>query len=386
MKSRRILYGVTAAVTAQSFLAGQLKYLSSQGWEVHLVCGEPGLEEFARTEDLAGLHVVKTKRDPAIGDLLFVFRMVRLILKLRPDVTVMGTPKVGIFGTIAAWIARVPTRVYLIHGYRAEGLSGLAKGLLETLERISCFCATQVVPVSASLKEFLVNTGVAKVGKVEVLGFGSANGVDTDVFTPVDASIKQALRDKWNVPADAEVVTVVGRLTKDKGLQQLPSLVRSLRESRALLQVLIAGTQEAVSSDERDAIRQLEGLPEVHLLGNVDQVQEVFQAADVHLLLSAREGLGMVALEAAACGTPTVAYEATGVVDAVDDNKTGILVSQGDLHGLQSAIEKILSDQSLRQQLADAGVSMANRRYQREDVWANWGRFLNEVALKQETA
>lgn len=382
----RILFGVTAPITAHAFLTGQLSFLGKDGFDIQLVCGSGPLDDFAAQEGLSAVHVSPAKRNPSLGDGLFLFRLIRLLLRVRPHVTVMGTPKMGIFGTIAAWITRVPTRIYLIHGYRAEGMSGPPRILMENLERISCRCATHVVAVSGSLKDFLVRNGVTTESKAHVLGFGSANGVDTDTFTPVDASNKQALREKWGVPTDAEVVTVVGRLTADKGLQQLPALVRSLQESRPNLHVLIAGEQEPASPEDMKAIHELGAISGVHLLGKVDQVQEVFQAADIHVLLSAREGLGMVALEASACGIPTVAYEATGVVDAVLDNETGLLVSQGDLPALKAGVEKLLGDLPARRQFASAGVSMVKHRYQSEDVWANWSRFLEEVSKAQEAA
>ena len=379
-----ILFGVTTGSTARSFLTGQLIHLRQDDYGIHLVTGDNGHEDFALRENLNGLHVVPMKRDPSVRDLQSMVSLIATIRRIRPDVTVMGTPKMGVFGTIAAWVTRVPTRVYLIHGYRAEGMSGLPKILMETLERISCRCATHVVAVSDSLKDFLVSSGVATENKVRVLGYGSANGIDIETFTPVVSSSKEALREKWGVPGDAEVIAVVGRLTADKGLQQLPTLARSLQESRPKVRVLIAGRQEVTGPEDTEAIHQLESSPGVHLLGNVDQVQEVFQAADVHVLLSAREGLGMVALEASACGIPTIAYEATGVVDAILDNETGLLVPQGDLAALQSGVEKLLDDTHVRQQFSDAGISMVKRRYQREDVWANWSHFFEEVTRKQD--
>jgi glycosyltransferase EpsE len=373
----RVLYGVTAAVTARAFLPGQLSYLGEQGWEVHLVCGEPGLDNFAATEGIAGNHVVPATRDPSAGDLRTLVGLWRVFRRVRPDVVVVGTPKVGVLGSLAAAAARAPRRIYLLHGYRAEGLTGGRRRLMRALETIACAAATDVVAVSPSLAARLTAESVVPAAKVRVLGAGSANGVDLHRFSrPTETGRSQARR-TWGLPDDAHVVASVGRLTRDKGLQTLPSLWGSVSARDPLAWLLVAGHPEPADAADHAALEALAALPRVRLLGQVGDVERVYAAADVLLLLSRREGLGMVALEAAACGVPTVAYAVTGVRDAVLHGRTGNLAPDGDVMGVEAALLELLTYPSEARRLGSSGAERVAREFDRERVWQEWAALIS---------
>jgi glycosyltransferase involved in cell wall biosynthesis len=380
-QKRRVLYGVTAPVTAQSFLRGQLSSLASHGWDVHLVCGEQGAEDFARSEDIGeAVHVVRATRDPSLRDPITLFRLFRLMQCLRPAITVMGTPKMGVLGTLAAWAARVPRRIYLVHGYRAQGLTGPKRRIMVWLERLGCAAATEVIAVSPSLRTLLIAERVVVDSKVSVLGAGSANGVDTDRFRPASAAERAQLRKDFQIPAAAAVVCSVGRLTRDKGLPDLLGVWRDVREEHADSWLLVAGAPEPVDEDDREALAALEREPHVRLLGRTANVQDVFRASDINLLLSRREGLGMVALEAAACGVPTVGLAVTGVVDAVVHGETGVLMDSQDLSAIASGVRTYLLNEDVRRSHATAARSRVDSAFRSETVHDSWCRLLSADA------
>lgn len=267
MSGKRVLYGVTAPVTAQAFLVGQLSYLRDRGWEVHLLCGASGLAQFAVDEGVAGLHEVPAVRDPSLGDLRTFVGLVGTIRRVRPDVCVLGTPKVGVFGTLAAWVARVPVRVYLMHGYRGEAMPGPVGRLMRLLDRLACVAATHVVAVSPSLRDRLVGDRVVSADKVVVLGSGSANGVDVERFQPPTPAGSAAAREGLGVPASAQVVAFVGRLTRDKGLTDLPDVWRAVATQRPDAWLVVAGAAEPVDDADERALAALAAMPRVRVLG-----------------------------------------------------------------------------------------------------------------------
>ena len=373
---RVIMYGVTADVTARAFLVGQLRFLIAAGWKVHLVSGEKELRDFAASEGGVQLHHVAMPREPSLTDPVALIRLWWLMCSVRPGTVVMGTPKMGVLGTLAAYLARVPNRIYLLHGYRAEGLRGVRGLLLRFLDRMACSLATLVVPVSESLRRKVISEGVVAADKAEVLGEGSANGVDLERFRVPGTSLVQEVRSSFGVPASAKVVAFAGRLTRDKGLRDLVALWSSLGEEHADYWLLVAGAEEPVDDDDRAAISELGKLPRVRRLGHTLDVERVYQASDVLLLLSKREGLGMVALEAAACGVPTVGFATTGVVDAVVSGRTGILTDPDDLRAVVDALCLLLEDEPLRLRMREETRRHACA-YSQETVWTIWENTLS---------
>ena len=376
VKAQRILVGVTAPQTATAFLRGHLRHLRDQGWEVHLLCGAPGLEEFAAEEGVTRLHLVPADRNPSRRDPLTFMRMLLLMLRLRPSVALLGTPKVGVLGTVAAWVTRVPRRVYLVHGYRAEGLVGRKRTLMRTMERAGCAAATDVVAVSHSLRALLVAEGVARVDKVRVPGHGSANGVDLTRFRRPSQGAAARARESLGVPVAGPVLGVVGRVTRDKGLQDLPAIWRCVHADHPAAWLVVVGTAEVVGAADAAALQSLRAMPQVRVAGELCDVERAYAATDVLLLLSKREGLGMVALEAAACGIPTVGYAVTGVVDAVEDGRTGLLLEGGDVAGVARGVSRLLADADLRRQLGEAAARRVEQDFAREQVWRRWDEML----------
>ncbi|QIK64957.1 glycosyltransferase family 4 protein [Nocardioides sp. HDW12B] len=366
---QRILYGVTAATTARAFLRGQLRYFSDMGWDVRLVCGEGGLEDFAKSEGVSRTYVAPMEREPSRRDPMALLGLWRVVRRCRPKVTVFGTPKMGVLGSIAAFACRVPVRIYVVHGFRAEGLSGPRAFVLRALERVACRMSTSVVSVSPSLRALLVDEGVVSPRKAVVLGAGSANGVDLHRFQPVGEDLRVLIRNELGIPADACVLSFVGRLSGDKGVAELAALWRRLLPDLDNAWLVLAGTHEPSGPDEARTIEHLLRSERVRDVGFTDEVEKIYQASDLMILLSKREGLGMVALEAAACAVPTIGWVATGVVDAVRHGDTGVLIEPGDQVALQAATRNLLNSIEERHRLGLRGRERVEREFSERDVW-----------------
>src|SRR5262249_50111075 len=154
-------------------------------------------------------------------------------------------PKAGLLGMIAAWLARVPVRIYHLHGLRFTTRRGLSRLLLRRTEKISCMLAHRVLCVSPSLRDVAVKEGICRAQKARVLLAGSINGIDVERFQPADGQAKAAARAALKMPLEAFVVGFVGRVVRDKGIVELASAWRMLRETFADLRLFIIGPVEA---------------------------------------------------------------------------------------------------------------------------------------------
>jgi glycosyltransferase involved in cell wall biosynthesis len=374
MRPVRMVHVATVPASLWYFLDGQVRYLTSRGFEVTAVAAPgPYLERFGEREG-ARVHAVDLQRRiTPLRDVLVLARVARFFRRSRPDIVQSGTPKGGLIGMVAAWIARVPVRIYQMHGLPMMTASGYRRVVLWWSERASCVLAHRVFCVSPSLRELAIAEGLCSAEKAMVIGPGSVNGVDaTGVFNPenVDDSEVRSIREQFGITDDAVVIGFVGRVVRDKGLEELARAWEMIRDAQPQARLLIIGhpypDANQVPAATMDRLRRD---PHVHFAGTVRGVAPWYRAMDVLVLPTWREGFGSVLLEAAAMGIPVVATRVTGCVDAVVDGETGTLVAPRDAHALAAAMSAYLEDPNLRRRHGAAGRARALSCFRQETLW-----------------
>jgi glycosyltransferase involved in cell wall biosynthesis len=377
-RRRLVVVASTIPVTVSTFHRELLRQLGDAGYEI-LVVSSPGTELDGLARDL-GVRVAAVPMTRAIDprpDAAALRRWVRLLRRERPALVVTATPKASLLGLVAARATRVPRRVYYLGGLRAEGETGARRALLSAAERVTAACAHVVVVNSPSLAVAARRLHVTAPHKLRVIRPASSHGVDTTYFVPRqrDPSFRAAL----GVAEDVPVVGFVGRVTADKGVGTLVEALRLLRSRGRRVQLLILGGQ-----DERDSsgwVARLGAEADVVLTGHVADVRPYVALMDAHLLPSRREGFPNVVLEAAAMGVPTVTTRATGAVDAVRDQETGLLVDVDAPDQLAAAVERLLDDAELRRRLGTAAREWVVRDFQPRRVVASFvGHILDTEA------
>ena len=323
-----------------------------------------------------------------LRDVVSMFRLSRIMRASRPTITNVGTPKAGLLGGFAAWLNRVPCRVYTLRGLRFETTTGLKRRLLICAERFACYFAHRVICVSHSVREKAIASGLTTREKTVVFGSGSSNGVDVQRFARTSDMMRQAtdLRRELRIPADAPVLGYVGRLTRDKGIPELVEAFVLLGNQFPDLRLLLVGRFEDEDPLPVETLRLLETNDHVILPGHqgrkrahhvaprrddwaVEDAAPYYPVMDLFVLPSHREGLPNVVLEAQAVGIPVVAARATGVLDAVIDGKTGLLFPVGDVTALTNAVATLLQDKDLACELSRAGQTRVQCEFRQELVW-----------------
>jgi len=367
----RIVYAVTVPVCL-SYLWGQLREMRERGYEVTVISSAG--EELDRAASLEGAQIIPlpmAREISPVRDLLSLWRFWRVLRRLRPSITNVGTPKAGLLGGLAALLAGVPCRVYTLHGLRLETEEGPKRRILTWAERLACFCAQRVICVSESVREKAMALGIGEPAKLRVLGSGSCNGVDVAAYSPDAAGHQKAaeLRRDLGIPERAPIIGFVGRLTWSKGVAELFHAYRRVRAAMPDVRLVMLGRYEEGEPVPGEIRRAIEADPQVLLPGFVRDTTAYYHLMDVLALASYREGLPGAVLEANAAGKPVVAFRATGTVDAVVEGVTGILVPMGDVQGLAQALELLLKDKTLSAKMGDAGRERVLREFPQERVW-----------------
>jgi glycosyltransferase involved in cell wall biosynthesis len=366
-----ILFAVTSAAS-WSFYEGLIGSLRNAGFDPFLV-SSPG-EKLQRIGQRAGVQceAVPMNRETApLRDLLSLWRLFRIIRRVRPTITNVGTPKAGLLAGLAAWLSGVPCRIYTLHGLRLETTKGLRRVLLTLTEKIACSCAHRVICVSPSLRRRAIELKLASSEKTIVLGSGSSGGVDVHRFSPAvrDSPEKDFLAEQLGIPYGVPVIGFVGRFTRDKGIVELMAAFKQLQQTWTNLRLLLVGEFEDGDPVPADIRSKMESDSNIVRAGHVSNAAPYYGLMDVLVLPTYREGFGNVSIEAQACCVPVVTTTATGAIDSIADGLTGFLVPVGSSDSLATRIGELLQDPNMRVRMGQAGRDRIMREFRQEKVY-----------------
>jgi lipopolysaccharide/colanic/teichoic acid biosynthesis glycosyltransferase len=374
--SDRICMVVTTEATVRVFLAAHLKALQSD-YDLTVVANASSaglLREMGVRGTLIALPL--ERRIAPWADLTVLWRLYRLMRSGRFSIVQSMTPKAGLLAMLAAHAARVPVRIHMFTGQVWAARSGAARVLLKSIDRLVAKLATTTLADSASQRAFLIEEGVASPSAISVLANGSVSGVDSTRFKP-DPTARQQIRQRLGIPMTDVLLLFVGRVTPDKGVLDLVAAFATIAGERRDAHLLLVGSDEACLRPRLAAAcgRHSDRL---QFLDFTERPEDVMAAADVLCLPSYREGFGCVVIEAAACGVPAVASRIYGIVDAVDDGKTGLLHTPGEVGELTAVLRRIASDAELRRTLGAAARSRAASDFAPERLTAALSSFCLE--------
>ena len=350
MSGIKLAYVTTVPFTLNYFRA-HIAHLKAQGVEVHAISSpEDALERFGDALQIDVHPVAMTRSISPIRDLRSGRELWRVVRKIRPDIIHTVSPKAGLLGPVVARLTGVPVVLTSIFGLPQMTRSWPTRKIVDTVTTLSCRFADRVWCDSFSLRDHIVRQRLCPAHKLIVLGQGSVAGVDAQLaFSPRHhgLEVRRAIRQRYDIPDDARVLGFVGRLVPDKGMHELATAWRDLREEYPNTHLLLVGPFEANTPLGEDDLHLFETDPRVHLAGHRQDIAPHLAAMDIVVMPSYREGFGIANIEASAMALPIVATRIPGCVDSVQDGVTGILVPPRDAAALAEATRRYLDDAAL---------------------------------------
>ena len=368
---------VTDAVSFNVLYRGQLEYLAEHGFNLTLICGGSAVEiNKLRGRNVGSVIDVGLVREPRM--LRDVFSLLRLCLHFlthRYELVVSTTPKALLIASIAACIARQPRRVAFFQGRVYENFSGRRRWFYCLLDRWAVACVNEVLFVSRSLMTEIGKDIPASAEKGGVLASGSGNGVCLQKFSRDAVSNEEltVLRTELGIQSGDFVVLIVGRVCEDKGIAEIADVVQRMSSLDRAVKFVFVGAVEGVYATERLESLVKAGLA-IHVRFTADVVP-YFGLADVHLFLTRREGFGNVAIEAAAMGVPTIAFDVVGVRDSVAEGTTGHRLHAGDIESIVKLLRAWGHDRESTKRLFPEARAWVVQEFAQGYVWENYAKF-----------
>ena len=177
-----------------------------------------------------------------------------------------------------------------------------------------------------------------------------SNGIDLNRFVMTTEERRQEIRQKMDFQ-DEPLVGIVARLSDVKGIDVLICAMPRILEAMPSVKLMIVG-QGKEEANLRKLVQDLSIKANVHFRDTIQQTQEILPAFDVFAMPSLMEGLGLSVMEAQACGIPVVASKVGGLVDLIDDGKSGYLVDANDPMALADRILDIFRNPEVSRAMA----------------------------------
>jgi glycosyltransferase involved in cell wall biosynthesis len=341
------------------------RLLEDRGYETRLVRGREGPREGsmdALADDLGvkPLDLPTLKRRIGLGDLASLVFLVRQIRTWQPKILHTHTAKAGALGRTAALLAgrrRPPVIAHTFHGHVLTGyFPPLISALFTATERTLARFTTCLIAVSDEVRADLIRLNVAPPERIIVLPLGF-DFSRFDVPPEERRARREAFRRSLDIPLDASLITLVGRLEPIKRVDRFLRVANLIEQPKGT-RFLIVG-DGALREDLQRSPKAVQLGDRLVWTGIRDDMPDVYFATDVLAVTSDNEGTAVGAIEAHAAGVPVVSTRVGGMASVVADGETGILCQPDDERGLAVALQRILLDHELRRRFGQMGSQHA---------------------------
>jgi len=294
--------------------------------------------------DVRWVDIDLNRKINLFSDLLALFELCRLFIAYKPDIVHSIMPKAGLLTAIAGFFCRVPVRIHTFTGQIWVNTSGPARMFYYWLDRLINSLNTICLTDSPSQSEFLLANKISHSGSaLPVLSKGSLSGVDMARFNlPALSEEVGNLRKKLGLVESDFVFAYIARKTRDKGAVDVLRAFAAVAGKHPNARLLFVGPDESVGEIESFLKSNPQLLDNVINVGKVENHELYLAISDVLCLPSYREGFGSIVIDAAALGVPAIGSNIPGLVDSIEDGKTGILFPAGDVDVLAGIMTDFL--------------------------------------------
>ncbi len=383
-EKKKIVRITTVPSSLWGLLTGQLKFMSKY-YDILGVSSKGEGDFLKKIGDDQGIRVYEvemTRTISPISDFKSLYLLYKLLKVEKPFIVHSHTPKAGTIGMIAARLANVPHRLHTIAGLPLLEATGFKRFILNSVEKLTYSCATQIFPNSYGLKDIILESGFTTKNKLKVIANGSSNGIDTKHFNPAlyDNDSKKLIRTELGFSIEDFVFVFAGRMVKDKGVNELIKTFEKINNEFKNTKLLLLGDYErGLDPLLPETEHIINTNKNIKFTGHVKDIRPYFSASDVLAFPTYREGFPNVVLQACAMSLAAIVTDINGCNEIIEHDKNGIIIPPKDAQGLYTAMKYMLTHPEKVKSMAQDSRSKIMDNYEQELVWNSLLREYNQL-------
>ena len=369
---QKLIRITTVPSSLRSLLKGQHRFMSKY-FEVIGVSGDgDALAEVRQNEGIRTHAVEMTRTITPLKDLKALLKLYKFFKKEKPFIVHTHTPKAGTVGMIAAKLAGVPNRLHTIAGLPLLEKTGVMRKLLNLVEKLTYSCSTLILPNSLKLKRIILTEKFTSASKLKVIGHGSSNGIDTEHYNiaHVTEKEKEQLRESLNINENDTVFIFIGRIVKDKGINELVAAFNLLTKKYSRCKLLLIGSRE-------NHLDPLLSKTEILIKENIciiptgvqKDIRPYVSISHALTFPSYREGFPNVVLQASCMCLPCIVSDINGCNEIIEDQVNGLIIPVKNSEALESAMIYMIENPEKRLDMIKHSRKRILERYKQEFIW-----------------
>lgn len=382
MERKRICFCTTLAGTIEAFLLDLTNYLVEQeNYDVTFI-SDPSDLLLKYTNEHIHYIPVKMHRGLSLDGFSAIWNLYNIFKREKFDIVQYSTKNAGTYAPIAAKMAGIKCRLYCQWGMMFASLKGWKRALLELDEKIICGCSTVIEVESHSVYDTAVKYGIYKPEKASVIWNGSACGVNLNNYDLTKREQwRKKVREQYAIPTDSIVFGWCGRITRDKGHNELLAAFRELNKTDKSARLMMVGSNDNAETIDPELFKWAHECPEVIFTGQVqrEDVSKMYSAMDVFCSLSYREGFGLVVIEAAAMLLPGIVTDSIGQIDTHENMVTGITVRKKSVSDVVEAMQFCISNPQKCKEMGLQARKDVEDKYEQKELLRRLAAHRNEL-------
>lgn len=369
--NKKLIRVATIPISLSGLLKGQLRFMSHYYEVVGVASGGAILEKVEKEEGIHVVPVEMSRRIEPLKDLKSLIKLYLVFKKEQPHIVHSLTPKAGLLSMIAAYFAKVPIRMHTFTGLIFPSKTGGYQKLLIAMDKLLCACATHVYPEGNGVKMDLLKYSITSK-PLRVIGNGNINGVDMDFFDPkaYPNHEKGSIRAKFGLNEEDFIFLFVGRMVRDKGVNEMIRAFRNIAKTHANVKLLLVGPfEEKLDPLDKETMQEIKSSQNIICFGWQDDVRPFFAISNCFLLPSYREGFPNSLLQAGAMEVYSIATDISGCNEIILNGENGTIIPPKDSLALENAMIHILENREELYKNATRFRTSIEERFERRFVW-----------------
>jgi glycosyltransferase involved in cell wall biosynthesis len=359
----------TIDITITQFIIPSARLLQENNIEVTLISSmsENFIDKFSNEFKL--INVPMERGANIFGLLKGIFQMHTIFKNNKYDMIQYATPNAAFYSSIAGYFNKVPVRLYNQWGIRYVGFDGVKRKLFKLIEKTTCLLSTDIRAVSFKNMAFAISEKNYNPNKVKVVGAGGAVGINLKHFDiNKKEEYKEEILEKHTALRGKFVFGFVGRLDKDKGINELLRAYKHISTIKKNCALVIVGPKDKSSRFETSLLLEAEKNENIVFTGFTNEVNKYLSIFDIMVHPSYREGFSLVIQQAMAMCVPVVTTNIPGPSEVIEENKSGLLAEAKDSEDLYKKMSFLMENEMLRNEFSINGLERVKKLFQQEKM------------------